>query len=518
MRIPFLIYKYNDMVWTFVYAFSRYNHTEAHINISNLNKFDMITHYLNSVLFLYVHPYLAFYLLIAFYSILSLIFSYILFKHLVKNIFLAVLFALMFTFCNYFLYRIMSFTVALYAIYLFPLTFYLLVKKANYIWLALITTLAIAWSLYYGYMVTIIILLWHLIELVFSRAQWRRLVRGTVLYTLLVSSFVLVVYGNYILSNIPVLGNYTTGSKTTIYRPVEDYYNFAIKPRYLVLPPNDSLPGYLISRVLTVETAVNDDESGGLFLGYDLLAVLIIFPVLFVIRKLKRKVVIGQKTDLFLIKLYLLMGLIVLISLPPTFTIIGVKITTPSYFIYQLLPMFRVLVRWAIVIQLISLVIYSVLLTSLLPKIKYPRVFVIGLVLFHTLNTLLFIPKLDVYPVPSDIAYLKDVNSVNYSFTVYPKGDYRSIFWTSYHNKTLINPTGYGLEYKGVLTETISKMIATDEGIAFLKANRVSYLVFNTNAEIPDSIKLRDKIYFNKTLGKSNSINGFYIYNINETN
>ena len=112
------------------------------------------------------------------------------------------------------------------------------------------------------------------------------------------------------------------------------------------------------------------------------------------------------------------------------------------------------------------------------------------------LNYVIFaidISPLDISQPPSEIAFLRDVSADKFSYAVYPKGDYYSVFWILSHKKKLINPSNSVNYDTGFDSEEFSQSLATIEGIKELSSIGGNYLVFyKDKVDAPD---FQDKFF-----------------------
>jgi hypothetical protein len=272
-----------------------------------------------------------------------------------------------FHFFTVFASRVISLTQGLYFIFVFPLIFLLLLKKKHPVLIALIASLCMLLSTYYGIFIFLIVVLSYTVETLTERPFITSAVHKLKYMVVFTATLLLCIapwYGQYISKNIPVLrGDYVKppvsewmSKSTLIYRPIEDYYSFSLRPWYFFIPPVNSylfsdFSQSMYSRIKASGHYLADDydkfEMMGTFIPWHL----VIFPILALGYLMRRKQQVLNKT--LILRLTLVLGVILFISLPPSIVIRGVTIFTPSYVVYHVLPIFRVLARWSVVIYLL---------------------------------------------------------------------------------------------------------------------------------------------------------------------
>uniref|UniRef100_A0A7C4TLA6 Uncharacterized protein n=1 Tax=candidate division WWE3 bacterium TaxID=2053526 RepID=A0A7C4TLA6_UNCKA len=177
----------------------------------------------------------------------------------------------------------------------------------------------------------------------------------------------------------------------------------------------------------------NADEMAGTYMGWHWIVGLLV--LLFGFRPLTT----DQR------KFFILLAGILLITLPPSFTIGGVEIYTPSHLLYYVVPGFRSLVRWSAVIYLILLILNVYL---------FSRFDIKNTLLLAILNTLMFavyLPVMNINLAPGEITYLRNLENKPSTILVYPDANFYSVFWVLSHKNALLNPS-VSSEYKAGLT------------------------------------------------------------------
>jgi len=448
--------------------------------------------------------------------ILSLAASYLLFYKITGQKIITVLFSLMYSFCNYYLYRVLSLTVSLYFIFGFPFLLYLLITKVRAWKVSLFLIFYSLISTYYGFFSILLVPVWYLSELIvnLSKSTINDFIKKLLEFGIPLIFFLGLFYNSLIIKNIPILSSYTrptteqdlTGSGG-IYRPIEDFYNLSLRPWYFVIPPKSSSNWGVLSENLHSSLSESnyylaktfmEEEMGGAYLGWHLV-IGHAFVLLLLAFKIKKYPIINEKKDL-LIKLNILLLFILLISMAPSFTISGVTIYTPSYLLYYLFPMFRVLSRWAVVIVLLNLVVNAVLVTAILPTIKKNtlRYLFISLLTF-THGFLLFInlPVISVNNLPKEIEYLYKISTdTPIKYAIFPRATYDDAFWSVPPANLLFNAPGTINSSIGFFGD--NPLNIDTQGLMELKDNGVRILIYKK-----DNYSGKDYVELNKTIGIS---------------
>lgn len=478
-----------------------------------LNKFDTaypqfldyLTIKVINILALYIPPVLLNNLLIIVCVSLVLISSYFLFLHLTKNKKgVSLIFSLIYSFSAYFISRVFSFTPALYWTFVFPLALLLLLKNKSPLILGLFTFISFLLSSYYGYFVFIFMAFWILIP---DGSNYFKKLQHVFFFSVTFIMLIAVFFWKPLISNLPFIGNTNidtvkkdtelSGGFLVVYRPIQNWYGFSFRPWYFVIPPRSSLffgnfSKQIYDRIAQTDYYLaddySDDEMAGVFPGWHFIIGTGFVLTLLVLEKFRKKtykafsnIYLNKK---IIFKSTIVFVLILLISGPPSFTVHGFVIFTPSYLLYFLVPGFRTLVRWVSVLYLLLLIInlYLVLDLYTLMKNVYQKVLLLtGILALNFVITAVKIPVLDVSNPPEEISFLRDISKDKFSYAVYPKGDYYSLFWILSHKKFLINAvgvSGYNNEFDA---EKFSRDLLTDRGYAELTNYNASYLVYYPN-------------------------------------
>ncbi|MBI2414983.1 hypothetical protein HYV31_04080 [candidate division WWE3 bacterium] len=536
-----LIYSYNDMAAIFVGGLEVLLSKDFFPTIatsSQPSSIDFLSNFINLILFKAFYPVTVANILMILYFALAFIFSFILFKNLVSNRLLALVFALFYGVSNHFLYRIISFTPNIYQTFFFPLTFFLLLRKTKPIFLSFLTVFFFTFSSYYAYFVFICIVLWYCFDELFSLVSLKQKfitsIKNIAIFSIGTILGVFLIYTPVIIQSLPTFKNVNTNNVTKevqvmekTYRPIEDFYNLSLRPWYFFIPPQKSLYFAELSKDLYKKIASSnyyladdytEDEMGGVYLGWHFLlgaAFVLAIAGLSFGKKPKPKIteyfgnIVANRK--LIIKLTLITLAILAISLPPSFTISNITFYTPSYIIYLILPVFRTTVRWAIVIYLVVLILNLFLMVDLynLIRLRVTKfIFVISLLVVTFVVLSVKLPFIDTSTPPEDIAFLNTVSSKDFSYAVYPKGDYHSIFWILNHKKKLLNPVNFINRTTGFKSNEFSDNLVTEKGVNKLKELGGQYLVLKKE-EISEN-KLKNINIINPFITSISSLESFF--------
>lgn len=538
----FIIYSYNDMSLFIVQSLGK----QLGMNFflypevaSSLNLIDILSSKIVLLFFKYFQVYTAINLIGILYFILNFIITYLLLRGLINSSISKItsfLFALFYVTSNYFLYRIISFTPNLYPLFIFPLILYLLqLKKTHPSILSLVLIPMFLLSAYYGFFSLLLIGSWYLFDLISSKERLNSRIKlfTTNLFFIITPLliFILVFLLPLVRYNQPITVNKINSDSTNVspsssnpeinqpgIRSIDDYYNMSFRPWYFVIPPNNSvlfgdLSRSIYQNIKDTGYFLADDyselEAGGSYIGWHFIVsiCLILYLIVF---KYKDTRVVAKFKILFqnrsnIIRYLFIILVLILLSQPPSFTISGYTIYTPSYVLYYIVPAFRGLVRLSSVIYLLVLLInyyfivdlYNIFLDYLVSKradlnnhtfrSAYIVVFLSTFILLHYALMLVRVPVINTKQAPADIAFLAQVGGDNQiRYVVYPKGDYSSIFWITNHKQVLVNPIDLNYKISGLDTKEFSKQLPTNKGINNLISLEVDYLLIHKDKLTPE--------------------------------
>jgi hypothetical protein len=545
-----IVYHINDMANYIVSLYCKFNNIYFRYEyFTSGAKLNFFSSHIDSLLFNYLYPIIAINILVILYVLLSLVSVFLLFKKLRSGKMFSLLFAFLFSISTYFLFRVISFTSALYCVFVFALVTFVLLKEIKPLVMGATIFLILSLSNYYGFFSFILICFWYLFDLLFKKVRVVNLIKNLALMSLPVFLGIVIFYLPLLKSNLTFSSDYKISenrkestNKTVVYRPLEDWYNLSFRPWYFFIPPQSSvffgdLSRNIYKKIESSNYYLADDymeeEMAGSYMGWHFLLGMGVVASLLLIKKYKKKEYPVFKTiyenQEMIIRSFFIIFCILLISGPPSFTIRGITFYTPSYLLYYIIPVFRTLVRWAVVIYLFVLIINSYLVQDLYNLIKKTWQKVLFIFVFLALNFVIFaikIPIINIDKPPVEIAYLKKEFPGSVSYAVYPKGDYYSIFWIISQEDLLINPINF-IDYKtGFDANEFSRNLITKEGIKEFLTHKPSYLIYYGNkisdddlekiSKVNPEIKSREDIarFFERELGNAVIVGDYTVYSL----
>jgi len=439
----------------------------------------------------------------------------------------------------------------MYVVFVTPLVALLLLNKKHPFILGIIVLIVLASSNYYGFFCFVLVFFWYLFDLISKRTNFNQFISKILLFSAPVLIGIVMLFFPLLKSNLTFSKDYTkenndksASEKTTVYRPLEDWYNLSFRPWYFFIPPKSSIffgefSKNIHKKIESTNYYLADDymeeEMAGSYMGWHFLIGLGTVAVILLLKRYKNiefktfKTVYENKE--MIIRSFFIIFCILLISGPPSFTIGGVEIYTPTYLLYYIVPVFRTLVRWAVVIYLFVLIINSFVVQDLYNLMKTKLQKVLFILTFIALNFVIFaikIPVININKPPAEIAFVKEKYPGSVPYAVYPKGDYYSIFWIISHEDLLINPVNFINYETGFDSNEFSKNLITEEGIQDFLEKEPKYLIYYPNnisnddlekiSKVNPDLKSREDIYefFKQRFGDGVSIGESVVFDIRD--
>ncbi len=526
------IYAYNDMSAYLVQGMGL-KHSINYFPIFNSHNFisniDFINSVINYFLFIFFNPLLVMYILGLVYLLISFFISFKLFFKLNKNIVWSIIFSSLYSFSIFYVYRIVSFTPNLYQVFFFPLLVFILYQKnIKPIKLGLLLFLFFSFSSYYAFFSSLVVLFWFLSEVFINQSSYKiktwNFCKKSILVFVPLFVLLIIVYSPLLLKNLTFI-TATNNTNEIRYRTIEEYYSFTFRPWYFLIPPQSSVffgefSKNTYNRLEKTGYYLADDyserEMGGSYMGWHFILGTIFILLLLVFAKSKRYSLFfinSFKNKDIIIKSFIIIFCLLLISQPPSFTISGVTIYTPSYILYHIVPAFRALVRLSVVIYLFVLIINYFLILDLYQIAKSKMQKFVFIITFCLLNFIIFavsVPTVNFNSPSSEMSFLKNLTDKSIVYAVYPNGDYYSIFWMLYHKHKMINPVNFVNTSNGFKSNEFSESLNTVKGIEKLKNLNVNYLILYKNRVQLQQVKSLDTFFLknlgNKVFENSNSV------------
>ena len=278
--------------------------------------------------------------------------------------------------------------------------------------------------------------------------------------------------------------NYLTASSDQpeyISRPLEDFVYFSSRPWYYLLPSVDNpLFGNISKQAITIlqtnwgHYLTNNyfkTEHTAAYIGFGNL-ILLILGIITCQKHNKRE---------YLNILLVTNIILIVLTFPPFIIANSHTIYLPSFILYKVFPMFRVLARLGFLINLINFIFISFGCTFLwtLKSNKYNHLgksilFVLCVFSFLELYVPLTILKTD--PEPQAFIEMKDKIGISNKVAVYPKEAIENFFyWTRVHRNYLVNPINF--KTKDFDANKFTNGLNSCEGIKEASQMGVDYLV-----------------------------------------
>jgi hypothetical protein len=286
--------------------------------------------------------------------------------------------------------------------------------------------------------------------------------------------------------------NYITGadigSARSLHRPYEDFFTFSSRPWYYVTPAaKNPILGNIAKNTINKLENTNyflaqnyfAGEHSASYFGLLFLLTTLVFAT-YIIRFANAPGPVKKQITLFLGIAFILF----LFTMPPFFTVSGIKFYTPGQLVYELFPMFRVTARLSIIILLCLLIALAYSVDFLCTKsdkwAKFLRFYMPLLFIVTLLETFVPVKISKVESPPNIYTYMQAQTSEGSKFAVYPYPLTReAFFWLPVHQRLLINPREY--RYGEFDSEKFTKNLNTIEGLQHLQELEADYLVVHKN-------------------------------------
>lgn len=471
-------------------------------------------------LYFLLNPLAANNLLILLSLVLGFSSMYYLSRYLKFSKFLSANLALIFISQPYLWYRFLSATDSLYIIFIFPIVILSLSKKLNPLILGLIVSATFYFSNYYGYFAILLCFAWWF----FTYLMDRKL--KVIVFHLLWFSFSLL-----LLIAIPqfekvthsslVFGKYDTQSLLRAdldneipLRNIEDFFFFSNRPWYHLLPPTDAVVGGKISSDIYSKLKLHGnylfqnydtEEAGGEYIALPILIVL--FYTLFRWRLFR----FNQEEKRLIYRILFLIIIFEFLSLPPFIAIGSNKLYLPSYLLYVVMPGFRVLVRFAVLIHLFVLMLIGVILQKQIIDHFAKNLLILGFTISIVSLNLIHLPWYSLNDSP--LAVVAEIKRGEPSLVaIYPQNDYHLYTDLLLANERVINPE-YFKGSNHFSADQFTKNLTTTEGLQFARQVGVTHLIFSKSVVKFSSNKHLDaKKFFQAHLKKVYEDDNYLIY------
>ncbi|HLD50870.1 hypothetical protein A3K34_02990 [candidate division WWE3 bacterium RIFOXYC1_FULL_40_10] len=413
--------------------------------------------------------------------VLTLIFSYIFIKIFVKNKPISLLVSLVFTFSPYFYYSsrnhldLMQF----WLLILFLIMFFGKNYRYKPLLLGFLAAVTLGVSNYIAYILLLFVGLHFVYSLDFLDSK-----KVCKFFAFMLS---FLVFGLFILS--PYLSLVRQGSSSAFppSRTFEDFVTFSSKPWLFFLPPVDNpIFGSLSTHVINTlaekwgyfwTANYFKSEHSTNYMG-------IVNSVFAVIGLVSLKKYSYEERKPFYILALIIISL-ALLSLPPVATVFGINLYLPSFLLFKVFPMFRVLSRLNVLSLLLALIFTGLGYTRLIAKYgKSKSTYLCISFLFVLSLCEFFVPfkGVDVSSPPEVYSFLKELPGGPMAVYPYSKAN-EALYWLSEYNKPLMNPRNYASTDGAFTSEKFTKNLASEKGLLEFEELGGTYIVYFYNAD-----------------------------------
>lgn len=428
---------------------------------------------------------------------LNFVFALRFFKHLFGR-FIGLLLAITFVFSPYLAYQGRS---HLDLIQVWPVIWFfhiLLFSKSRNkaIYLGLLLTLITGFSNYLGYftgLATALYLFFGFLTTKEKRATLKtalpKVAKAGTVFLLTALVFMLP----YIKSNYfaPKIRMEDATDVRAVNRPFEDFVIFSSRPWYYVLPSVDNpFFGQMTQKSLNLLNRTNNYLTQNYFKAEHSASFLGWATVVLALGGILSLLLAGSSTKTDSQLNYPALGFTVvgltILTMPPSVVLNGIEIYAPSYILFKVFPMFRVLARMGIIIMLLTLIFsgysYKALSDFMLKKgfgLTTARA-VLTILTLASVAQLFVPPKIThVGTLPKIYSYLGQMDPFKSPIVVYPYSKTNeALFWLTTHQKALINPRFYSNKETSFDSETFTNLLKTTRGLEYAKALGAKYLVY----------------------------------------
>lgn len=367
--------------------------------------------------------------------------------------------------------------------------------------LGLLLTLITGISNYLGYFTLLFTVIFTVLSSRTSKGITRQFVTTAIVFALSSSFFIApYIMANYSPFQVRVEEQV---SSRTVRRPIEDFVTFSSRPWYYFLPSVDnpffgSLSQNFLTRLSSKGAYLTQNyfkaEHSASYLGWVNMSLALVGAISLLIKKQPINISAPLSYSALLMSV---VGLIVL-TMPPFITTGGAVIYTPSYILFRVFPMFRVLSRMSGLVLFLTLIFtgYGYVVVENLLVIKTPNhhKFRVNLVVTRLIFAILafisvvefFIPpKITHVGVPPKVySYIEAASYIKSPVVVYPYNKTnQAIFWMTVYKQPLINPRTYENTSTSFISEEFTKLLNTTYGLENARRMGARYMVYFYTAD-----------------------------------
>ncbi|KKT84421.1 MAG: hypothetical protein UW82_C0022G0008 [candidate division WWE3 bacterium GW2011_GWC2_44_9] len=291
----------------------------------------------------------------------------------------------------------------------------------------------------------------------------------------------------------------TNKDTKSVNRPIEDFITFSARPWYFFLPSVDNpFFGQATKTTLAKLSSTGNyltqnyfkPEHPALYLGLVNIALGVAG-----LAGISKKKTSQQLAKHKLVALAAANLVLMILTLPPVVELWGMKLHMPSYLLFLVFPMFRVLARAGALILFLNLIFvgygYEKLQDWLASKNiapSYAKASILLLVLISLAEFFIPLKLAYVGKAPQVYNYIASLPAST-PIVVYPYSKTtEALFWLQYYKKPLINPRYYANKETDFNSEAFTKTLNTSEGLEKAQALGAVYLVYFPNADSAEAL------------------------------
>lgn len=269
--------------------------------------------------------------------------------------------------------------------------------------------------------------------------------------------------------------------KYYLHRPIEDFFYFTSRPWFLIMPP--------VSHPITGDTgkfildlfknkwgswlAQNyfEAEHSSAYLGL----INMVFILMFLYRKIKTRS-FDAKDNLNI--LFVVAIVLTVLTMPPYITVGGLKIYNITYLIANAVPIFRSLIRLAVIINAIVLILSIVQFQYLINKYKLPSIIIFVLSFVLAFDYTIPFTIVNVYKNSDMYTEIGELNKDKNYLAIYPnKYTGEGLINMKFHRSPLINPPGYIRTEIGFNSKNFTDDLSTQINLDKFKSIGGKYII-----------------------------------------
>jgi hypothetical protein len=270
-------------------------------------------------------------------------------------------------------------------------------------------------------------------------------------------------------------------------RSINDVFIFSTRPWYYILPSVDNpFYGHISQVVINILQKFLGWQAANYFKSEhsaSYLGITNIFLAVLGLVYLRKQTNFSVGKRNFLMRIFIVGVAFFLISMPPYFSLFGIKIYMPSYLLGVTIPVFRVLARVSFIIYIVNLLFAGYGILFILSKFESRKnlsyILVTWLLLISLSELYIPIKITKITESPKVFDYLKDSTENSDKIITYPYNKViTSQLWMNGRIDRLINMRYIMNIGKSLDSENFTKSLVTTEGLGCAKSLGAEYLIY----------------------------------------